>query len=229
MQDNTGTSPPNLNGWVESRNEDAARFRRMRGYAHAPVRTSGPPNWDKWKHIPQAPLWKVACLSLGVEPSEDIFGDAIATKRRFPPGKPNLQDRLEILHANLSINGPIRPQKALYRGVLQDPKYPVLLSEVAAFLLTKEIQIPAEMAALAPTEEPDAEPEQETKEQRENRRLKMCEDAGLPMDKRALLRLPDGVGKQADIEGLSRQAFSDDVKNALKRKLERQREESGSR
>lgn len=201
----------------------------MRGYAHAPVRTSGPPNWDKWKHIPQAPLWKVACLSLGVEPSEDIFGDAIATKRRFPPGKPNLQDRLEILQANLSNSGPIRPQGALSRGMLQDPKCKVLLAEVAAFLMAKGIEVPSEMATLAPTEEPDAEPEQETKEQREDRRLKMCEDAGLLMDKRALQRLPDGVGKQADIEGVSRQAFSDDVKYALKRKLERQREESGSR
>ena len=59
----------------------------------------------------------------------------------------------------------------------------------------------------------------ETKEQREDRRLQRCIDAGLPMDdKAALLRLPDGVGDVADSEDVSRQAFSKDVKAALARR-----------
>lgn len=59
----------------------------------------------------------------------------------------------------------------------------------------------------------------ETKEQRQDRRLKACIDAGLPMDTRAaLLRLPDGVGNVADCENVTRQAFSTDVKAALKRR-----------
>ena len=63
-----------------------------------------------------------------------------------------------------------------------------------------------------------AESASETKEQRQDRRLKACIDAGLPMDtKAALLRLPDGVGKVAALENRTRQAFTDDVKAALKR------------
>lgn len=135
-------------------------------------------------------------------------------------GTPNLQDRLEILQANLSTVGPIRPQGALYAGMLQDPNCEVSLSEVAAFLLANGIGIPPDMQAFTRTE-PRAATEPETKEQREDRRLRMCEDAGLKMDKAALLRLPDGVGRVADLEGVTRQAFSDDVKAALQRKVRR--------
>ena len=59
----------------------------------------------------------------------------------------------------------------------------------------------------------------ETREQRQDRRLKACIDAGLPMnEKAASLRLPDGVGDVADHEGVTRQAFSTDLKAALKRR-----------
>ena len=58
-----------------------------------------------------------------------------------------------------------------------------------------------------------------TKEQRQDRRLKACIDAGLPMnEKAASLRLPDGVANIAKSESVTRQAFSTDVKAALKRR-----------
>jgi len=58
----------------------------------------------------------------------------------------------------------------------------------------------------------------ETKQQRQDRRLTACEDAGLVMPKSSAGRLPDGVGDVADSEGKTRQAFSTDVKAALKRR-----------
>lgn len=65
----------------------------------------------------------------------------------------------------------------------------------------------------------------ETKEQRQDRRLQACIDAGLPMDtKAALSRLPDGVGGVADYEGVTRQSFSADVKAALQRRESAKRE-----
>lgn len=63
----------------------------------------------------------------------------------------------------------------------------------------------------------------ETAPQRQDRRLKQCEDAGLTMDKTALRRLPDGVGAEAEKECVSRQTFSADLRAALKRKLENER------
>ncbi len=57
-----------------------------------------------------------------------------------------------------------------------------------------------------------------TKEQRQDRRLQACIETGLLMNTRAaLLRLPDGVGDIARSQGVTRQAFSTDVKAALKR------------
>ncbi|RYH42419.1 MAG: hypothetical protein EON54_17800 [Alcaligenaceae bacterium] len=59
----------------------------------------------------------------------------------------------------------------------------------------------------------------EKKEDRQDRRLQACLEAGLPMNGRAALsRLPAGVAKVAELEGVKRQTFSADVKAALKRR-----------
>lgn len=58
----------------------------------------------------------------------------------------------------------------------------------------------------------------ETKEQRQDKRLQACIDAGLVMPKSHVGLLPDGVGDVAEKLGLTRQAFSTDVKAALKRR-----------
>jgi len=75
---------------------------------------------------------------------------------------------------------------------------------------------------------PDTAPAQkpapaETKAQRQDRRLNACENAGLNF-KDYKGRLPDGVGKVADTEGVKRQPFSVDVKAALKRRESANRE-----
>jgi len=67
-------------------------------------------------------------------------------------------------------------------------------------------------------------PAPETREQRQDRRLKICEDAGLVMPKSSAGRLPDGVGAAAKREGVTRQAFTDEVKAALKRREDAKRE-----
>lgn len=72
------------------------------------------------------------------------------------------------------------------------------------------------VATPAPAETVPAK--KEAAEERQDRRLKMCIDDGLKMDRAALRRMPDGIGKVADREGVSRQTLTDDVKAALKRK-----------
>ena len=63
-----------------------------------------------------------------------------------------------------------------------------------------------------------AAPATETKEQRQDRRLASCEAARLVMPKSCRGRLPDGVGIVAKDEGVTQQAFSNDVKAALSRR-----------
>lgn len=64
----------------------------------------------------------------------------------------------------------------------------------------------------------------ETTKQRQDRRLKQFEDAGLTMPESYLGRLPYGVGLAAKREGVSRQSFSADLKAALKRRESLKRE-----
>lgn len=93
--------------------------------------------------------------------------------------------------------------------------------DIDAWLLSEGVgyQFPKVGCEAAPVARESAS---ETKEQRQDRRLKACVDAGLPMN--AKTRLPDGVGKVADAEGVSRQAFSTDVKAALNRRENAKRE-----
>lgn len=79
----------------------------------------------------------------------------------------------------------------------------------------EDVQELAVQTAPAKTTTPTAP---ETKEQRQARRLKACEAAGLVMPRSSVGRLPYGVGDVADTEGVTRQAFSTDVKAALERR-----------
>jgi hypothetical protein len=105
-------------------------------------------NWDKWRLIPRLPLWKAACLSCGEEPRDSMLGEMRLRGGSLIPHLRRLGERLEILQANLSMDGPIRPEGALYAGMLEDPKCQVLLSDVAAFLMANGADIPAEMQAV---------------------------------------------------------------------------------
>ncbi len=58
----------------------------------------------------------------------------------------------------------------------------------------------------------------ETTEERQDRRLKMCEDAGLVMPASEHGRLPDGIDGIATLDGVKRQSFAPDVKAAIKRR-----------
>lgn len=84
------------------------------------------------------------------------------------------------------------------------------------------VQSTARATARATTPAPVAQPI--AREQRQDRRLKACEVAGLVMPKSSIGRLPDGVGNVADLEGVTRQTFSTDVKAALKRRESARRE-----
>ena len=91
---------------------------------------------------------------------------------------------------------------------------------IEAHQAAKQQTTPAQTAAMpAPVVQAT-----ETKEQRQDRRLQTCEKYGLVMPKSYLSRLPDGVGKVADLEKVTRQAFSTDVRAALERRESAKRE-----
>ncbi len=81
----------------------------------------------------------------------------------------------------------------------------------------------AETAALAKVAAPvqlAIVPPAETAAERRDRRFQACLAAGLRFPDTYTNRLPDGVGRVADKEGVSRQAFSKDVREGWQRSIE---------
>ena len=181
-------------------------------------------------------LWEAAALSLNLEPDKlpvyigayERFGDDA-----FRICPPPFLDRLQVANSNCGIGFAFKFVHKLRARCLVD------LPEFAAWAVKQNIRdLPPELVAMAetmpevPTQPQATTPSRaplvqatEKKEQRQDRRLKACIDAGLPMnEKAASLRLPDGVGDVADHEGVTRQAFSTDVKAALERRDSAKRE-----
>ena len=192
----------------------------VRGGSWAPPKLR-PARWQVWRLMPSTALWQAVCLSLDIEPDEHFKDDATRAQSPYSRLPADYWDRLMVCQANVSTNGPIYPQGSLYRGMLTSPRCPVALAEVAAFAIDCDWPIPDAMRAQVPV--PASKPD-ESKEERQDRRLQACEDAGLIMPGSFVGRLPDGVGRIAETEGVSRQAFSDDVKAALERRVARLKE-----
>jgi len=107
--------------------------------------------WQVWRFIPGCALWRAVCLSLDIEPSDELAED-LQRGPRYSSLPSDFWDRLMVCQANVRMAGPIQPQE-LYVGAANSPHVPVLLSQVASFLGAAEFSIPDAMRALAPTAE----------------------------------------------------------------------------
>jgi hypothetical protein len=183
------------------------------------------PRWAVWRALPHAQLWQAVALSLNREPVEEML-DAPSLYSRTKLAA-EFRRRLKDCLRAVSAAGPIKPQGSRYGRTSRSHRCAVLVSEVAAFLVLAGFTVPDEMRQTTPpaTEPADTEPVlNEPKTDRQDRRLRACEAAGLKMPTSSVGRLPDGVAKVAAAEGVSRQAFSDDVKAALTRREQNRRE-----
>ena len=199
-----------------------------------------PIDWQFWRHMPETKQWEACALSLNINPDNMAHhpqgwmagpgSGPMFTAASFPSGpvQSEFDKRLRLLGASLFKSPHFTAVNNLVMG---DRHLATLqLSEFAAWALSVELVIPPELNAMAAiaqarkAAEPEAVPvvlSSETKEQRQDRRLAACETARLTMKG---ARLPDGVGRLADTEGVTRQAFSADVKSALKRRDSAKRE-----
>lgn len=188
-------------------------------------------DWRYWRHMPEVKQWEACALSLNINPDNMKHhpqawmagpgSGPIFTDTSFPSKAVQIEfhKRVRLLDASLFSSGYFTAVNNLVRGGRHLAT--VNVREFAAWGLHVEFDdMPPELVAMTETKpEPMQALTPETKEQRQDRRLKACINAGLPMDTRAaLLRLPDGVGDVADRESVTRQAFSADVKDALNRR-----------
>ena len=101
--------------------------------------------------------------------------------------------------------------------------HPWLDDYLEAIRLTRGDAAPTEPAAGVEAPAADQAPA-ENKAARQDRRLLACEAAGLTMPASPVGRLPDGIGRVAQAEGVTRQAFTEDLRAALKRRAAASRE-----
>ena len=109
-----------------------------------------PARWHLWRLLPRVELWQAVCLSLNIEPAPHLEKDATGRRSNYSRLSGDYWDRMMVCQAQLSTNGPIRPQGPLYRGMLQSPLCAVTLADVAAFLGGAGFTLPDEMTTQAP-------------------------------------------------------------------------------
>lgn len=125
-------------------------------YHRRPAATEERAKWQVWKFIPKCQVWEAVCLTFDFEPEAKKYDFAVLL--RSQNGAPHsianrsvmpaeFAERLKIVQANVSLNGPIHPQQ-LYGGVQGDPHAEVLISEIAAFAILCEWPIPDAMRLL---------------------------------------------------------------------------------
>jgi len=214
----------------------------IKGSAHrAPItqQISEPIDWQFWTAMPHIQLWQACALVVGLNPDKLkphpqgwMAGSGAASPVMLDPRSfPNEELRgkfekaLRLACAGVSyMDGPIRPRGPLIPK--HSSRKEVGLGEVAQFLAGAGVEVDPSLKV--PTSNADDKTAKtESAEERQERRVKMCEDDGIEFGPMSLLRLPDGVGRVADKEGVTRQAFSADVKAGLERR-EKQKKQGKS-
>ncbi len=118
------------------------------------------PNWDKWKLIPNAVIWKVAALSLDMSPEKEIAAnsDRYLSKEEhaFNDRVVELEARVEIINANIGYeaNDIFHPE-SYHQGERQ---YVINIPKFAKWALSVNWDIPPELAALASKEDEAIKP-----------------------------------------------------------------------
>ncbi len=154
------------------------------------------PDWARWLNVESLTVEQAAALSTGKEPGQ----------RRALVEAQGLKAVQWVYPAYTFPEGYRRFWALLERF----PDRRVTPAELAAFTSTQRWTVPDQISRLAATRA-------ETKEQRQARRYQMCVDAGLTMPTNDYGRLPRGIGALARAEGITRQAFAEDVKAHIRR------------
>ena len=217
---------------------------------------SSPPDLSHWYHLEEFQLHVAACLIAGVLPRHSrryplpqeipseagpylellvmayLRGEAVRAGAEYSGDRRALLDGLP-------------PEKAAFLGVQEPSKRtpPTDIRRIFSVVVQKvDVHRWLEFKGIKPrfpfsppprdigvpaTNESFFEPTAETAEQRQARRFQACIDANLQMPDNDYERLPRGINRVADAEGISRQAFTDDIKAHIRRRGKRADESAG--
>jgi hypothetical protein len=170
-------------------------------------------DWQMWLNAGPLQSWKACALSMNVNP------DAISPSMAVPQGssQSEFDKRRRMLEGNLFRGGEFTPGDNWQKWV-PELLWLVRMPEFAAWCRRVGLSMPPDLAALAMSSTVYGQAWPESAKDRQDRRLKACEEAGLEMPSTEYEHLPNGVGELARVEGVKRQSFSADVRAALKRR-----------
>jgi hypothetical protein len=208
------------------------------------------PRWAFWTALPRIKLWEAVSLTFGEEPTERMRRVMVeCTRDELTPAGEAVVQRLSDCQRAVSPYGPIEPQGPLWVGITHSPDCPVLLAEVAAFVVRCGGTIPDELQAANLPQQPaalesqattqhDGKPSRATKDEdaahslfgpgtwskrqrRQAERLKAYLDAGnqIPVDGENW----EGAQQVADSLGIARQTLTEDLKAGANLLKERRR------
>lgn len=184
------------------------------------MRRARPVNWSTWSLMPHCELWQAVCLSLDFEPPNRLD---LVEFLRVP--HTNFIDRMKVCIANLGGKLPADNPHALLndRAAAQ-----VDLEAFAAVAKSWGWDMPQALQGRAqhnsaPLTAPAAKAvatkpgKKETREERQDRRYQQGIAAGLEMPTNDYSPMPRGISAVAYKEGISRQAYVEDVKHHIRR------------
>ena len=185
------------------------------------------PDWSMWSGDQRVDIEEAVALTMDIDPTPLLRVQNFITPESFPedrradfskrqialqglfPGKSSIK-LFEAMDRVVKMKWSGLPPELVAMAVLPVPKPRTNFSQGdKAGLVLGPVAVATELA--------------EDSIARQDRRLKACEDAGLKLPVTDYDHLPKGVGKLAKADGVSRQAFSQDVKKALSRRYAEER------
>ena len=183
------------------------------------MNTQCQPDWSFWANMADAQLWQAVALSMGYEPSRlpgyqarPIIGS------RFDECPEEFRLRLQTACSHVTklelTSIVVGSGPELARVTLQSVRdWATTLPYPWVFPIEYPTQVNANQLQIGALEnKTGVGSEGETTLARRKRRYETCVAANLVMPDNDYARLPRGIGKLANKEGVSRQAFAEDVK-----------------
>jgi hypothetical protein len=185
--------------------------------------SSTSPDFDYWKKFTALRIWEIAVLMHGFDPRAV---SEVLVKGGHPcdaNGKPlDYSDETRKLKSAVKMS----ELRALESNSLQPcDDTEVTVESLVPWLwgfddyreLAKSLSNSVHSSVLARTKVKTQSIE--STEERQDRRLAACEEAGLTFLTNPHARMPNGIGAIANAEDISRQAFTQDVKAAIARRV----------
>src|SRR5262245_16552383 len=109
------------------------------------------PNWQKWRHIPNAKIWEAVALSMNIDPDLVRHNRSWAENEYSFDESGEFRDRVVVAKRNIGVKGGLSLSLISLASGMQSE---VNLAAFAAWAMSINWEIPAELAEIAKSDSP---------------------------------------------------------------------------